>query len=610
MAVFYLDLVNGNDASAGTSWGTAWKTFANGPTAARIAPGDEIRVAKTSDEELLGTCTWTDNSTDVTIPSGAIKAIDDAVGNTWSVSTNVTGGTSTNRKLGATSQQLTVATAFTTGKIAYKAISGGGTQDFSAYTRISLWFYNSAVAASGVFSIRLCSDASGNTAVNTLLLPALPAGGAFFSFSISAGGALGSNIQSVALYAESDPGAVTIRLNNIFATTKIDLASVMGTSGAVYYPIMNVTGTTAAIDYNSLTAAGKVYRGTTAAVATYVRRSITTTETSMSPSETGGVNALNLLSGGWDTATDTQNGLTAMQGFSMSSNAACWVLEKFFFLRPGQFTLDAGTLVRDCIFCNGGTALSSFNPGMLSVLNDCIFSHFSGSATTSTNGENRRYKFERCSFLNSTVGAVVHLYDYVKCAFHNNSTTHIHANTAQKGQLRKCSFSYPSRAIGDTFILFPTNSVAQVSLKDADADGNNEVWSRGVYCRWQSTTKQGSDPGAWQVEFHATGGTERGLYNPFNLEIAQVACASGAAVTVTAWVKKNHATNVGALIFVESDVLNGVTETQDAKADDTSWEQLSISFTPTQAGVIPVFLRAWVGAAIDSVFVGSITVTQ
>ena len=31
MATYHVDLVNGNDASAGTSWGTAWRTWLNGP---------------------------------------------------------------------------------------------------------------------------------------------------------------------------------------------------------------------------------------------------------------------------------------------------------------------------------------------------------------------------------------------------------------------------------------------------------------------------------------------------------------------------------------------------------------------------------------------------
>lgn len=60
MATYHIDLVNGNDANDGSTWALAWKTFEFGATAARIAPGDEIRVAKSADPTSLGqTALWT-----------------------------------------------------------------------------------------------------------------------------------------------------------------------------------------------------------------------------------------------------------------------------------------------------------------------------------------------------------------------------------------------------------------------------------------------------------------------------------------------------------------------------------------------------------------------
>lgn len=54
MATFHLDLVSGNDANDGSDWANAWLTFASGPTAARIAPGDTIKVSKTADDTDSG----------------------------------------------------------------------------------------------------------------------------------------------------------------------------------------------------------------------------------------------------------------------------------------------------------------------------------------------------------------------------------------------------------------------------------------------------------------------------------------------------------------------------------------------------------------------------
>src|SRR3954465_12971522 len=59
MTIFYLDGEGGNDANAGTSFALRWKTFSSGATAARIAPGDVIRVMGSPAPTLLGNATWT-----------------------------------------------------------------------------------------------------------------------------------------------------------------------------------------------------------------------------------------------------------------------------------------------------------------------------------------------------------------------------------------------------------------------------------------------------------------------------------------------------------------------------------------------------------------------
>jgi len=61
MSTFYLDLESGNDASDGLSFANRWKTFTSGATAARIAPGDTIRVMGSPAPTSLGVNgTWTD----------------------------------------------------------------------------------------------------------------------------------------------------------------------------------------------------------------------------------------------------------------------------------------------------------------------------------------------------------------------------------------------------------------------------------------------------------------------------------------------------------------------------------------------------------------------
>lgn len=63
---FYLDYENRDDSKDGSSWANAWKTITSGATAARIAPGDTIRIAKSPDPTSIGNATWTNLSKTVT----------------------------------------------------------------------------------------------------------------------------------------------------------------------------------------------------------------------------------------------------------------------------------------------------------------------------------------------------------------------------------------------------------------------------------------------------------------------------------------------------------------------------------------------------------------
>ena len=62
MTTFYLDYEGGNDANDGLTFANRWKTITSGATAARIAPGDTIRVMASPDPTSIGTATWTGGS--------------------------------------------------------------------------------------------------------------------------------------------------------------------------------------------------------------------------------------------------------------------------------------------------------------------------------------------------------------------------------------------------------------------------------------------------------------------------------------------------------------------------------------------------------------------
>lgn len=271
MATFYLDPQGGNDANDGTTFANRWKTVINGATAARIAPGDEIRVIGSFPKSDTGVnATFTNKSDTVTLDSALNVLITDCETN-WTASANVTATTSTARKSGSNSVQLAIAAGFTTGKVAYFDL--GSNQNYSAYQGITFYMESNVALNAGVLQIRLCSDTVGDVAVDTLSIPYVPypSTAVWSPYYIDKGSALGSAIRSIAVYANSDPGTVTIKIDN-FSTVKakganetdnLNLTSLIS-SGAtgLQYPVRSINGTTVRIDLNPLHAvSGQTVRG-------------------------------------------------------------------------------------------------------------------------------------------------------------------------------------------------------------------------------------------------------------------------------------------------------------------------------------------------------------
>ncbi len=111
-----------------------------------------------------------------------------------------------------------------TGKVAYCELDS--TLDLSGYQQISLRFAFDYVTSgqkndSGIFSLRLCSDTQGDTVVNTIPISPCPGDDfdLFFWWTYDNGANLGSNINSVALYAdiETEHANTEIILENIIA---------------------------------------------------------------------------------------------------------------------------------------------------------------------------------------------------------------------------------------------------------------------------------------------------------------------------------------------------------------------------------------------------------
>jgi hypothetical protein len=542
----------------GSSWSDAWLTIGSGATAARIQPGDEMRISKTADPVSLGQdATWTDGSQTVTLTSAVTKKIEDAnkgTGGAWTVSANVTGSNNTSRKLGTTAATFAPAGAFTTGKVAYAAISGGGTQDFSPYRYINLWFRASSNTniAANTYKICLCSDATGDTIVNEINLPASNSTAVWKCMVLDYGGALSASIQSVSIHCLIDPGAspVGFSINNIFASNgDLSLKTLIGITGDVNYNIQSIDGVTIKIDSNNTAATGRGYSGSISTETLYYRVpfDITTTGTWATISENASfATQRSKLIGGWNTSSGSRDGQTVIAnamvgaGTGMSYSTGFFYDTSYFTLArfSTYVTLAPYLNLSNFVFCGGGAI----------------------SYTTAVGF------FRNCKFLNSS--------------------------------------SSPTLYGGDVNFVS-----CEWSFDHDNTQGNHWGFFNGATVNVQSSVVHASEPVAWKFTITSI---VRTIYKPITLRIASIPVEASALVTITAWIKKGHATNVGAKLYVLDELYNidGVVADSATKADDTSWEELTITFTPTEAGVVPVFVDAWYVAGASNVYIGSITVTQ
>lgn len=327
MTIYYVDPINGNDLNAGTSFATRKKTFNFS-----LQPGDEARlIASPEPTSMWQDATWTNSSNNVILTSAVTGDIT-AANTAWTPTTNASSTTSSNRKLGTTSSSISVTATFTTGRAAY--LNLGSAQDLSAYQQVSFWINmtSGSMTADGDISLRLCSDTTGDVTVNTIPVPRIRATGQWQAYTVDLGSALGSNIQSIALYIEQDRGAQTFLLNNIIACRaasepdSLSLTSLISknTTDEPWWAIMSITGTNVVLSSGVFTGLSSVqslgYGGETATQTLYKREiiqlpssMISTSSTAISFISTNNPNAI--YTGGWNTTDmSTQTGSTYVSG--------------------------------------------------------------------------------------------------------------------------------------------------------------------------------------------------------------------------------------------------------------------------------------------------------
>lgn len=732
MATFYLDYINGNDANNGSTWALAWKTLTAGPTAARIAPGDTVRIAKSPDPTSLGVNgTWTGTSmiaavapvsstnttpiqmtaTDHGLFTGDSVLItghttntrangiwivgsatthtfallnadgSDSVGNgvggatglwrkftnsvitlassvtqnialcgnritktNWTASANVTSTIiNTDFKEGAECQQLAVAVGFTTGKAAYFPT---GTLNLSGYQQVSFWIKQTVgtIGAAGSVSLVLCSDTLGDTVVNTISIPALGALAQWSPITVDLGSALGSSIQSIAFYINTDNGAQTFLFDNIIACKastapdSLSLTSLVGKQAGPYTGIQSINGTRVVLDaYTNAQPTMtnlRGYYGTSETVPVYKRETIKTPMAALTTSvvqelqDSGTEGNLITFEGGYNTVTSLVDGLTIFDGqnglgsgiynlsktwTSLSLSAVRYYVGVYYTTSAIYNEVNVELLANNAFYAlyfqNSGTcninvtaAVNNNTAGVLIQSNNCNVNVTNSSSNVASGtyiSGNSCIALVNMSANNGGQGLYL---------VGDHNTAVINDSPGNANSCRCTGVNYLKNSVlNSTVKVGSFGTVSNQFLWSTNENGDADThfgYTEGGLISSDTVTRHSPSGISWKISPLTPA---RNSMYPLPLKIATAACIANVPITVSAWFRRTN-TGLTARFRCPPDQLFGVSEQiVYASAAADTWEQLSITVTPTQKGVLEFWADCW-GGTTYSCYVDDVTI--
>lgn len=703
MTTYYWDPISGNDANDGLSFANRKLNLASFTPSA----GDTIRcIASPDPVDTTLTGTFTNGSESVTLSSTVATTV--YLDGAWTGSANVTATTSTTvHRVGTSCANLAIAAAFVTGRIAYFPT---GTLDLSNREQLNLWIRTSAAVAAGVLAIDLCSDALGLVPVNSFNVPQL-FNGSWIPLVFDNAGALGSSIQSIAVRAISDPGAITLNISGAFASnasssaTSLTLNHLVGknTVGDPYWRCMRfVNGNVITFDphVNSLPTLAPGYIGTTETVAFYKRLPLKIGPTSNSDSTvihsesaSGTVESRILISGGWNrTDMSTQTGRTWLdhtngRSESISATGSYVDFEKFDFARVAKgyhldglgirilgdsyetcsgLTVTAGSAGTGHVNGTGNWRFGSVTGTLFSV-HSAAPTKFEGAIDldiyglsqigTVTAGEIGRTTTDASSYLrirNLNIQMPLTLTGSNARGFQftsgseieiDNATVNITTSRAaffgnrQFGRIRFNKLHITSAStIFEGGSLITINDFTRTTLTSGVWNsaainragkiklvtntsvslGAGVVYEEPIYVGKRlhlypqgggagtdnSVTRSGSGE-SWYIQpmqQSSFTGSDNAVALDYQ-EPFRVYVEANRTLTFKAWVMRTHPTEVDCRLRIQGGRLDGIANdvTSGASASANVWEQISISATPTESGVVEIYFEAWMvtAAAVD-----------
>lgn len=580
----------------------------------------------------------------------------------WTASANVTCTVASGGKQGVEFQQIAIGASFTTGLAAYYTLPL--LTDLSAYQQLSFWVYQSAgtLGAAGAVRVRLCTDTVGAVPVHSFDIPELGALNQWLAVTVDSGGALNAAINSISFEVVTDNGAQTFNIDNVIAVKapsaadSLSLNSLLGknTAGESWLAIQSIVDTRVFLDqgvnYGPASASTRGYSGTSETVTTYKREPLLRTLGAAQPNpleffmnEDGSAGSPITYSAGWDrTAMASQSGQTWFSlRNGLNNGLGCGANGRSYVVLDGQFGVVRGLTGFVMLGQCQAIALGDFHGnnnsgGAVNITSSSSISakRVSGSISARNNGFFASLGAIQLVSDESALGDVVmHGNESLGIRLLSGRTTVESIDARNNGTYALQVFPHAERSYvramntaGNGSGAVDFIAAAQIYVKNAtlaestevntaSADGGNprliseahdgtpgntQVFTDGGRIASEATVRHTASGLAWSM---AVTSTNRHASYPLSQEVAAIAVAAGTLVTASLWMRR---TNTGLTFSLMckggqiGGVDNDVSTAMTAAAD--TWEQVQITFTTSEAGVVSITAEAYGGTTYIGYF--------
>ena len=224
-------------------------------------------------------------------------------------------------------------------------------------------------------------------------------------------------------------------------------------------------------------------------------------------------------------------------------------------------------------------------------------SNFIGSVGTSNN--NTQYGINFAASTNNVINSISTTGNSSSSYWQDTGTNYVHNATNAEGTLCNAVTSF----VGSRLCL------------DKFSTGYGYIWTDfGIISSKDGPTYGHTGSGiCWNLK---PTNSVRSITYPLRLKVATIACVANKLVTVSIWCRLTSTTTVAGKLSLRANQIlgdanctNGVTLTTNLQ---TTYQQLSISFTPSESGMVDIeFLAYWLSGAgyTDSVYVDDMTIS-